>query len=135
MTPLTILFNRLSSLVYPNRALDPSKKDILERGFPHIAGLWSGSRAETWYLEALAVDPQYHGQGCGRELVTWGLEQAAKEGVCASVISADGKERFYQKCGFDLQEGRAGQGEENPLRDVAGGLIFWKEPDSEKKAT
>lgn len=112
--------------------MDPSKEDILERGFPHIAELWSGPRAETWYLEALAVDPKYQGQGCGRELVEWGLEQAAKEGVCASVISADGKESFYQKCGFDVQEGWGGQGEGNPLSDAAGGLIFWKEPNIEK---
>ena len=133
MKPLTILFNRLSSLVYPNRAIDPSKEDILERGFPYLAELWSGPRAETWYLEALAVDPKYHGQGCGRKLVRWGLEQAAKEGVCASVISADGKERFYQRCGFDVQEGRGGQGEGNPLSEVAGGLIFWKEPNIENE--
>lgn len=108
---------------------------MLERAFPFIAPLWSGSRAESWYLEFLAVDPQYQGQGHGRKLVEWGLDLAEKEGVCASVLSADGKEEFYRKCGFDLQEGRAGDGEGNPLKDVAGGLVFWKEPSPRDEAS
>lgn len=73
------------------------------------------------------MHPEHQGRGYGRALVKWGLDQAEREGVCASVISADGKEEFYRRCGFDVQEGRAADGEENPLRDVPGGLVFWKD--------
>lgn len=125
--PAVWLAVRLTSLIRPNRAADPKNEDILERGIPFFAPVWSGHRSESWLLEMLAVDPDYQGQGCGRALVQWGLDLAEKEGVCASVISADGKEGFYRKCGFDVQEGHGGQGEGNPLKDVAGGLIFWKE--------
>jgi GNAT superfamily N-acetyltransferase len=34
----------------------------------------------------LMVDPAYHGQGAGRLLVKWGLEQADRLGVEASNI-------------------------------------------------
>ena len=61
------------------------------------------------------MGPAYQGQGNGRALVAWGMERAEKEGVCATVISAHGKEGFYEKCGFDTVVGKAGDGEGNPL--------------------
>ena len=73
------------------------------------------------------MHPDHQRTGNGRALVQWGLDQAAREGVCASVISADGKERFYQRCGFDREDGTAGQGEGNPLADVPGGTIFFRD--------
>jgi hypothetical protein len=59
--------------------------------------------------------------------VAWGLDQARKEGISASVIVADGKEQFYQNRGFDRGPvGRGGEGgPENPAREVAGGLVFF----------
>ena len=61
----------------------------------------------------------------------WGLDQAKREGISASVIAADGKERFYQRCGFDVGPvGRSGMGEGNPLADVPGGLIFFREAET-----
>lgn len=98
----------------------------MEKSYPFIKHMWSGKRAESWYLELLAVTPGFQGKGAGRLLVNWGLDRAEKEGVCASVISAAGKEPFYQKCGFDVQEGFVGMGEGNPFADMQGGLIFWK---------
>ena len=56
------------------------------------------------------------------------MDQAERERVSASVIAADGKERFYQLCGFDVGPvGRSGEGENNPLADVPGGLVFFKD--------
>ncbi len=130
MKPLASGCNRLSAWIYPNRAADPANEDILDRAYPFIEDFWSGSRAESLYLEMLAVDPNYQGKGLGRALVKWGLDQAEREGVCASVISAEGKENFYQRCGFDVQEHWGGQGEGNPMKDLPGGLIFWREPKS-----
>lgn len=54
---------------------------------------------------------------------------AEKEGWCASVISAEGKEGFYQSCGFDVGPvGRSGEGGKgNMLWDVPGGLVFFRD--------
>ena len=78
--------------------------------------------------------PEYQNRGLGRKLVQWGLDQAEREGVAASVIAADGKGRFYQLCGFDVGPvGRSGEGENNPLADVPGGLVFLKDAKAKVK--
>lgn len=121
---------RAHALIYPNRACDPAKENLIERGAPFLESAWTGDRAESWYLEFLAVDPEFQGNGVGKILVQWGLTQAGKEGVCASVISAEGKDGFYRNCGFDLVDGFAGMGEGNPLGGVSGGgaNMLWRMP-------
>lgn len=121
--------NKAEALAYPNRAADPSHFDVLHGSEPFIAHHWSGSRAESWYLDLLGVDPQQGGKGVGRELVAWGFEQAKKDGVGCSVIAAEGKETFYGRCGFDVIVGSAGDfgGMENPIKreGIGGGVIFF----------
>jgi GNAT superfamily N-acetyltransferase len=119
---------RLNALIWPNRACDPKKEDIIERSYPFFDPVWKGERAESWYLEALAVRPDFQGKGVGRALVQWGLRRAEDDGVCASVISAFGKDGFYRKSGFDVQYWSAGMGDGNPLANVDGGNMFWKMP-------
>lgn len=128
LKPLSAAAMRLNALIWPNRASDPEKEDVIERAYPFFDGVWAGERAESWYLEALAVRPDFQGKGVGRDLVQWGLQRAADDGVCASVISALGKDAFYQKCGFDVQYWSAGMGEGNPLAGVEGGNVYWKMP-------
>ena len=113
--PIVSLSTRAAALIHPNRAADPVNEDIIERSHPNFDHVWSGDRAESWYLEFMGVGPRYQNQGNGRALVAWGMERAEAEGVCATVISAPGKERFYEKCGFDTVVGKAGEGEGNPL--------------------
>jgi predicted N-acetyltransferase YhbS len=84
------------------------------------------SRAENWYLALLAVHPAYQGHGFGRELVEWGIRAADEERVCASVLSSEGNDDFYLKCGFDERVGNATEGEGNPLRGVKGGSILFR---------
>lgn len=116
--------------ISPNRAASPELEDMVERSYPFLDHVWLGDRAESWYLENLAVHPGFQRKGQGRALVAWGLEQARKEGIACSVIAADGKERFYQACGFNVGPvGRAGEGEGNPLHDVDGGLVFFRDKD------
>jgi GNAT superfamily N-acetyltransferase len=115
---------------WPNRASDPKEEDIIERAYPHFEDIWSGKRAESWYLEGLAVRPDFQRRNVGRKLVQWGLEQAKAEGICASVVSAFGTEEFYKKCGFDEQYGSARQGEGNPLADIEGADMFWTWPEA-----
>lgn len=120
--------NAVSSFFYPDRAADPTRLDVLERMEPFTAHLWKGTRAESWYLDLLGVEPDEQGQGYGREMVQWGFERAKEEGIGCSVTAADGKERFYERCGFDVKVGMASEsgGDANPLKDVPGGMImFW----------
>jgi len=108
-----------------NRAADPTKDKILEETFPFYSDIWSGPRAQNWYLDFLATHPDFERQGIATELVKWGLEEAKREGVYASVISSLGKERFYGKFGF-VEEGRANVG---PLKEngIQGGAIMFCE--------
>lgn len=99
---------------------------MIEQSYQYLDNIWTGARAESWYLDALGVHPDYQGRGVGRELVRWGLERAEKDGVCASVISAKGEDEFYRKAGFSLQDGSATAGKGNPLAGVEGGNIWWK---------
>ncbi|KAF4455586.1 hypothetical protein F53441_2110 [Fusarium austroafricanum] len=132
LKPLSSLAMSIQSWTQPSRAVDPKEEDIIERAYPCFDKIWSGKRAESWYLEALAVHPDFQRKNVGRQLVQWGLERADHDGVCASVVSALGKDDFYRKCGFDEQLGTARDGEGNPLVDVEGANIFWKWPEVNK---
>lgn len=114
--------------IWPNRACDPVQEDAVERAYPCFDNIWSGKRAESWYLAALAVRPDFHGKGAGRKLVQWGVEKAQAEGICASLAAVEGTEEFYKKCGFDEQFGSAKSGQGNPLAEVPGALMFWYWP-------
>lgn len=111
--------------MWPNRAADPKRVNILEETFPLFAHHWSGSRQQGWFLDMLATHPDYQGQGVGKELVMWGINKAKEENVCASVISALGKEPFYGKCGY-VEVGKANVG---PLAEcgIKGGAIMFCE--------
>lgn len=113
-----------------NRAADSAKDDIIEQSYDFLNHIWTAEnhRSPCWYLECLAVRPEYQKRGVGKELVRWGLEKSEQEGMCCSVISALGRDRFYQACGFDVGPvGWSGEGEGNPLVDVPGGLIYVRE--------
>ncbi|KAL7758360.1 hypothetical protein ACKLNR_012887 [Fusarium oxysporum f. sp. zingiberi] len=130
LKPLSSIVMNIHAWAWPNRASDSKEEDIIERAYPYFEDIWSGKRAESWYLEGLAVRPDFQGKNVGRKLVQWGLEQAKADGICASVVSAFGTEEFYKKCGFDEQYGSARQGEGNPLADVEGANMFWKWPEA-----
>ena len=118
-----------------NRALDPSRKTILQDSEPYMKHHWAGPRAINWYLVLCCVDPEFQGRGCGRLLTRWGLERALEEGIRASVIATEGSSEFYLKCGFNGIVGNASKGEGNPLMkaNVKGGdvLFTWVEGDAE----
>lgn len=95
---------------------------------PYCEHHWHGDRAENWYLSLCAVHPDYQGKGVGREVVKWGLDEAEKENIHASVMSSKGNEDFYLRCGFDEIVGNGTEGEGNPLAGVPGGAILFKYP-------
>ena len=126
--PLAKLANRIDSVLYPNRALDSSKANLFELSIPYWKHHWDGERQENWYLSLCAVHPDYQGKGFGRELVEWGLKQAESENVHASVMSSNGSDGFYLRCGFEEIVGNATDGEGNPLTGIKGGSILFKHP-------
>lgn len=130
LKPLSSVAMRIHALIWPNRAADPDKVDLFAQAAPFTEQLWSGEREDSWYLEVLGVHPDYQGRGIGNKLVQWGLDQAEREDICASVMSAAGKDGFYQKCGFNIQDGRGGMGEGNPMAGKEGGNVWWKMPES-----
>lgn len=119
---------KVHARIWPNRAADPAEEDVIERAMPLVADSWAGDRAECWNLEILAVHPEYQGRGVGRLIVKWGLDRADEERVCASVVSSKGKEPFYLKCGFNIEDGRVGRVEGSPLAWWDGGRMFWRIP-------
>ena len=100
---------------------------MLARATVFTQGYWTGRRAETWYLDLLMVDPDYQRRGFGRKLVGYGVTLADEEGVCASLIASEVGDALYASCGFE-PVGRMQEGEGNPLKDVPGGRIFFREP-------
>jgi GNAT superfamily N-acetyltransferase len=128
--------NAAEAIAQPNRAADPTHHNILAESEKFIKHHWSGSRAESWYLDVLGVDPKQGGHGYGKLLTKYGFELARAEGVGASVISALDRESFYTALGFDVTVGtvRDFGGEENPFTskpELGGTLHFWdggKEP-------
>lgn len=123
------LYNRIESIFWPNRAADPRRADILDQSFVFTQHYWqTPERKDSWYLALCGTGPNFQGQGYGKELVVHGVDRAREEGICAGLISAHGKEGFYQKCGFGEPVGWASEGgEANPIHMVPGGAILFTE--------
>ncbi|KAF2127680.1 hypothetical protein P153DRAFT_294915 [Dothidotthia symphoricarpi CBS 119687] len=113
-----------------NRALDPTKRTILQDSYPYFAHHWDGPRANNWYLSLCCIDPAFQKRGFGYELVDWGVKKAREENVHASVIASHENEKFYLRCGFDEIVGNGCEGEGNPLgiANVKGGDILFMWP-------
>lgn len=95
-------------------------------------------RKNHWSLEVLGIHPTGQGKGYGKELVEWGLARAKCDsasgvtGLPSVVVSADTKEVFYQKVGFEELAGWSSRSLEgvpgrNPLeeRGIGGGAVLW----------
>lgn len=108
-------YNKFEDLIWKNRAVDRANDAVIARGNPYFMHHWTGSRADSWLLSLLGVDPKYGKQGYGRLLVRWGFERSLEESVSCSVISVPGQERFYRACGFDKVVGTTNEegGDEN----------------------
>ncbi len=115
-------YNAAEECLHPNRAIDHEHEKVLPEAYQHYRHHWTGSRADSWLLSLLGVDPVYSKRGYGRELVAWGFDRSREEGLSVSVVSVPGQERFYRACGFDVEVGTTNDegGQSNPM--VAAGL-------------
>ncbi|QIX02420.1 hypothetical protein AMS68_007937 [Peltaster fructicola] len=127
MSKTMSIYNYLESWVMPNRAADPAKAEILTHLDPLLQQHLVGRREECWYLSLLGVDPNVHKSGQGRQLVSYGLEQARIEGIPAGLVASKPAEGFYRRLGFDVELGGIGEvtGMHNPFVDVEGGLVMF----------
>ena len=60
-----------------------------------------------WYLQEIVVLPEYQKQGIGARIVNYLVDYAVKNsytGKFTSIggVSAEGKEPFYEKLGFEI---------------------------------
>lgn len=143
--------NRIQRFLVPDRAsARPTPSDpypltyynFIQRLIPFTKSYFSPPwRRNHWSLEVLAVHPDYHYRGIGRDLAAWGLERAKADGVPAVVVAAKGKETFYRRCGFELlvgysSEGIDDNGNKNPLGERApgGGAVLWTKTKEDEEA-
>ena len=78
---------------------------IREEGKPIALGRAVGDHGYVVYIADIIVRPEYQGQGLGRKVMEYLLEQikaSLKPGykVMISLLAAKGKEKFYNKFGF-----------------------------------
>ena len=105
----------------------------------HQANKSVGAATMRWDTEPceiveLAIAPEHHGRGLGRQFLEWligeGRRRGRKEMLVGTANSSIGNISFYQKCGFRMDHVRKDyfwyhreQGYENglPIRDM---LVF-----------
>ncbi|KAF6834463.1 hypothetical protein CPLU01_04928 [Colletotrichum plurivorum] len=59
------------------------------------------------YLQPVATDPAHQRRGVGRQLIEWGLDEAARVGFPAYLVASPDGYPLYVKCGFvDVEEVR-----------------------------
>lgn len=135
--PLVKTLHSISTTFRPNRASNsnPSLRDPLPSAHHFFDHHWSGTRANSIYLDLLAIDTRYRGEGHAKALVHWGLDRAREEGVCASVVSSGALYPFFLKMGFVHEVGTVTEGKGNPLKDTVGGwILFTPTPDGRATA-
>lgn len=128
-----VFVNKISSIVWPNRAasklpdVSPAAMDAVVERYVLPFYAEHPERQTVWDLSALAVLSEHRKIGHGRELVAWGLARAKQEKLLSGVISAVGREQFYQRCGYTNLVGWATEGEGNPLKKhgIKGGAIMF----------
>lgn len=77
-----------------------------EFGVDH-SGLDDETAAGEWYLDSLAVFPQFRGQGIAHQLLSAAAQRAADHGLPAALLVDKGNpkaERLYRSIGFEYVE-------------------------------
>lgn len=90
---------KIHALNGPNRASDPVDEDVLECAYPFIKQAWSGERAESWYLQGLAVHPAFQARGIGRMLVRRGRRPTPRSSPPGGRTSSTGRAGLTSRMG------------------------------------
>ncbi|RPB05410.1 acyl-CoA N-acyltransferase [Choiromyces venosus 120613-1] len=81
-----------------------------------------------WHLNFLGVDPSYHRRGVGGQLVNWGMQNGAKEGVICSLESSRAGRGLYEKLGFEVVDEWVpfrGFGKDGEFEGVTAPMMVW----------
>ncbi|KAL7946731.1 acyl-CoA N-acyltransferase [Trichoderma barbatum] len=57
---------------------------------------------DVWHLDMIGVDPHHQRRGIGRSLLTWGVEQATREGRDCYLMATPQGRPLYESFGFDI---------------------------------
>ncbi|KAL2760192.1 hypothetical protein ACRALDRAFT_1073845 [Sodiomyces alcalophilus JCM 7366] len=52
------------------------------------------------YLQILVIDPKHQRRGIGQQLMSWGVQEAARLNIPSFLESSNAGRRLYQKCGY-----------------------------------
>ena len=93
----------------------PDKLVIAMRNYKAVYSAWDGDKLVglisamddgimNAYIHYLLVDPEYHREGIGKELVGM-VKEYYKDYMRICVIAYDTAIKFYEHCGFEISEG------------------------------
>ena len=93
----------------------PDKLVIAMRNYKTVYSAWDGDKLVglisamddgimNAYVHYLLVDPEYHREGIGKELVGM-VKEYYKDYMRICVIAYDTAIKFYENCGFEISEG------------------------------
>ena len=93
----------------------PDKRVIAMRNYKAVYSAWDGDKLVgliaamddgimNAYVHYLLVDPEYHREGIGKELVGM-VKEYYKDYMRICVIAYDTAIKFYEHCGFEISEG------------------------------
>lgn len=90
-----LLTNHYISIFHLDRSVSRSRlaeADALKDHFSDVS--------ERWHLTFLVVHPGFQRRGVGGRLVEWGIENAKKEGIPATILGSQVGQSMYRKKGF-----------------------------------
>jgi ribosomal protein S18 acetylase RimI-like enzyme len=87
-----------------------------------------GPQEKHWYVNIVAVNPEYHGQGLGHELLSKVNELADAQCAIQYLECGAYNAQFYEKMGYKIISSRTIPDPENPALASFGACIMVREP-------
>lgn len=80
-----------------------------------------------WHLYLLAVSPSSRKRGIGSLLVSWGMENGAKEGVICVLESSPAGKSLYERLGFKMiDEWVPFEGSKEGFEQLTAPMMVWQ---------
>ncbi|TPX08704.1 uncharacterized protein E0L32_009893 [Thyridium curvatum] len=74
-------------------------KKLMEKMAIEVLG--EEGKDDAYYLAFLCVDPAHHRKGIGKQLMQWGVDEAASQAKDAWLVGTPAGVRLYHTCGFE----------------------------------
>ncbi|KAI9763371.1 MAG: hypothetical protein M1840_000563 [Geoglossum simile] len=119
------LQNLLSA--YPRRDAPPARLDACNSTLAAMTQYFDENMPSRFNLELICTHRKYRRRGAGLMIVCWGLTEAARDRVPASVAASPLGEKLYLKCGFEVYGSWVVRAEEDDGREVRFQTMIWRE--------